>query len=177
MKTVNHLTLITGGCRSGKSRYALSLATPHALRAFIATAEAVDEEMAARIRQHRAERGTGYVTIEEPLNPAGALDRLPTGCEVVIIDCVTTWLANLMHRKGDSGRSFPEVDRLLEKLDHPAGRIIIVTNEVGAGIVPDNPLARRFRDLAGGLNQELARRADAVVCMIAGIPFALKGER
>lgn len=179
------MTLITGGARSGKSRYALELADRWRHRAFLATAEPLDEEMRRRIVRHRAERGEGWTTIEEPADLAGALARLAPETEVAVVDCLTVWLGNLVHRLSARAaappdpadlETFPEIAALLALLDAPPCRLVVITNEVGWGIVPDNALARTFRDLAGRVNEEAARRADRVVLMVAGRPLELGGR-
>ena len=177
------LTLITGGARSGKSRHALEVAEPSTRRAFIATAQPFDDEMRCRIVDHKKERGKAYRTVEEPLDPAAALAALPAGTEVAILDCLTVWLGNLMFRSEHDGSALPtepgsvrEVRDFLECLDAgPDFHLVVVTNELGMGLVPAEPLNRAFRDLAGRLNQEVALRADRVVLMVSGLPLALKG--
>ncbi len=175
------ITFITGGARSGKSRFALSLAAGSGQRAFIATAESLDGEMEDRIRRHREERAERYLTVEEPVDLAGGLGRLPAATEVAVVDCLTIWLGNLVHRHG--GESFagglddlPEVGAFLAALATPPCALVLVSNEVGMGIIADNPLARRFTDLIGRLNQEVAARAQRVVLMVSGLPLVLKGE-
>lgn len=141
--------------------------------------------MRRRIRRHREERGDGWRTVEEPVDLAGSLDRLPGEVEVAVVDCLTVWLGNLLHRTSASTggadmtdpASFPEIVALLARLEEPRCRLILVSNEVGWGIVPDNALGRDFRDLAGRLNEEVARRADRVVLMVAGRPLELAGGR
>lgn len=166
-----HLTLIVGGARSGKSRLAERLATASGLpRSYIATAEIWDEEMRARIAQHVVDRGEGWTTIEAPRDVVGALDRAKG---VVLIDCATLWLTNVMLGKGDV-RS--ETARLLVALAAYPDPVIVVSNEVGWGIVPDNALARSFRDEQGRLNQRLAEVADLVCGVMAGLPMVLKGQ-
>jgi adenosylcobinamide kinase/adenosylcobinamide-phosphate guanylyltransferase len=181
------VTLITGGARSGKSRYALASAEEAGRqRAYVASAEPVDDEMRRRIERHRAERGEGWSTVEEPLDLAGALARLAPETEVAVVDCLTVWLGNLVHRAEGAAdlaadlanpATFPEIAALLALLDDPPRRLVLVTNELGWGIVPDNALARAFRDLAGRVNEEAARRADRVVLMVAGRPLELPGGR
>ncbi len=174
---MRRVTLITGGARSGKSRHALLLARGHpGRRVFLATAEPLDEEMRARIRRHREDRDPSFLTIEEPLDPAKALRSLPRDVEVAVIDCLTVWLGNLMHHCGDEGGEPPELRGLLALLAAPPCDLVIVTNEVGMGIVPGEPLARRFRDLAGRINQEVAKRANVVILMVSGIPIIVKQE-
>jgi adenosylcobinamide kinase/adenosylcobinamide-phosphate guanylyltransferase len=166
------LALVIGGARSGKSCLAERLAVATACpRVLIATAEAGDDEMAARIARHRADRGAGWTVIEEPVDVAGALARVPGGV-VTVIDCATLWLTNLMISGRDPGAG---ADGLIRALGGTAGPVIVVSNEVGLGIVPDNALARAFRDEQGRLNRRLAGAADLVVGVMAGLPFALKG--
>jgi len=172
---MNTVTLITGGCRSGKSRHAIALARPYERPVFIATAQAFDDEMRARIEKHQTERGPDFDTIEEPCDLAGALRRLSPTSNVALIDCLTVWLSNLMHRHGESTETYPEVTDFLSAIEKPPCDLLIVTNEVGLGIVPENDLARRYRDLAGILNQEVARRADRVIMTVCGIPLKIKG--
>ncbi len=172
MKSVS---LLTGGGRSGKSRYALELAQRHGRRAFIATAVAFDSEMSDRIAQHREERANRFLTIEEPLRLDDALRRLPPDTDVAVIDCVTVWLGNLMHHDATVHPDSPLVLSFIESLKNPPCDVILVTNEVGLGIIPDNPMARRFRDLAGTVNQKLAAAADRVIFMVSGLPLVLKG--
>lgn len=168
------VVLIGGGARSGKSRFALEYAEARfTRRAFVATAQPLDSEMAERIRQHQQDRGTGWTTIEAPLDLVGALSRETVEFEVVVVDCLTIWLSNVLL---DTDRNVEEeMDRLVRCLtDRGALSVILVTNEVGSGIVPDNKLARKFRDLAGVLNQRVARAADEVYWMAFGIPVAVK---
>jgi adenosylcobinamide kinase/adenosylcobinamide-phosphate guanylyltransferase len=170
-------TLVTGGSRSGKSRRALELALPRNGKAFIATAEAVDDEMRARIAKHRLDRGEEFFTVEEPFDIAGAVRSLPNGIEVAVIDCLTVWLGNLVHRHDGAAQPFPEVPALVELVRDSPCDLIIVTNEVGMGIVPANELGRHFRDLAGTVNQAIATLADEVVLMVSGIPIVIKSAQ
>lgn len=170
-------TLITGGGRSGKSRHALRLAGFYpGKRIFIATAEPFDDEMRERIDSHKRERGEAFETIEEPLDLAGALRSIPGDAEVAVVDCLTVWLGNFMHHRGAEAEACPEISDFLQILEEPPCDLIIVTNEVGMGIVPENEMARRFRDTIGWLNQEVARRAGRVVLMVSGVPVPVKGE-
>jgi adenosylcobinamide kinase / adenosylcobinamide-phosphate guanylyltransferase len=165
------LTLVLGGARSGKSRYAESLIKALPRPWFdVATAEAKDEEMTARIAEHMARRGAGWQTIEAPHDLAGALGKVPARAPV-LIDCLTLWLSERMLAEADMDR---EIDALEAALTRRTGAIVAVSNEVGLSIVPDNALARRFRDLQGILNQRLAAQAARVVMMVAGIPIAVK---
>lgn len=173
MSRKNRVTLITGGARSGKSRHALELAGRCDSAAFIATSIPSDDEMKQRIKNHRKDRGKSFTTIEEPANLANAVSALPAGTEVAVIDCLTTWLGNLMH--GRPGRKdFDEIEAFLKTLETPPCDLIIVTNEVGMGIVPDNAMARRFRDTAGHVNQRTARLADEMILMVSGIATTIK---
>jgi len=175
---MKRITLLTGGSRSGKSSLALQIAGEYEEKAFIATAEPFDDEMRARISRHRSERGAGFVTIEEPVDVAGALRSLPAGMGVAIIDCLTVWLGNLMHRFGDGCHSYSQVDELVALLKDPPCDLVVVTSEVGMGIVPDNRLSRKFRDMAGSINQRIASAAGRVIFMVSGIPLTVKdGEK
>lgn len=167
------VTLVLGGARSGKSRYAESLIT--ALPSpwiYVATAEARDAEMAERIAVHRTRRETGWQVIEAPHDLALALEIAPAGA-AVLVDCLTLWLSNRMLADADVDA---EIGLFEEALDRRAGTVVLVSNEVGFGIVPDNALARRFRDLQGRLNQRIATRADRVVLVVAGLPLIVKGR-
>jgi adenosylcobinamide kinase/adenosylcobinamide-phosphate guanylyltransferase len=165
------ITFITGGARSGKSRYALDLAAGYAHPAFIATAEPFDDEMRDRIRRHREEREERFFTIEEPLDLAGALRRLPAETEIAIVDCLTVWLGNLLHRGDPEG----EVEAFLEVLADVPCPLVVVSNEVGFGGIAMSPMGREFTDRLGRLNQEVAARADRAVIIVSGLPLVLKG--
>lgn len=171
------ITLITGGCRSGKSRRALEIASPHPNRFFIATAQPCDDEMRARIALHRSERGPAFETIEAPLDLASALATIRDPGAVAVIDCLTIWLGNLLHHGRLTKNSCAEIDDLLEALRRPPCHVVLVTNEVGLGIVPESALGRSFRDRAGWLNQSVARLAHHVILMVAGLPITIKDER
>ena len=166
---------ITGGARSGKSAFAEQLAnTVAGKRAYIATAQALDAEMAAKIEKHRKDRGVAWDTYEEPLAIAELLRKLSGRYEVVLLDCLTLWLSNIMaHTAGDDAVS-SRTDELTSAVREFGGVCIIVSNEVGLGIVPDNPLARKFRDLAGMVNQKMARVADEAYFTASGIPMKIK---
>jgi adenosylcobinamide kinase / adenosylcobinamide-phosphate guanylyltransferase len=166
------LTVLIGGARSGKSRLALerAQALPGEL-VYVATGEALDTEMSERIARHRAERGARWRTVEEPLDLAGAIARESSGGNVLVVDCLTLWLSNLIFRERDVGAA---TTSLLEALARRRGTVLLVSNEVGMGIVPENALARRFRDEAGRLNQAVARVADEVVLVCAGLALRMK---
>jgi adenosylcobinamide kinase / adenosylcobinamide-phosphate guanylyltransferase len=167
------LTLVIGGASSGKSAFAERLVLQSRLaRVYIATAEAHDGEMEAKIALHRARRaGGGWRTVEAPRDLEGALMQVEQG-EVVLVDCVTFWLTNLMLDEADLAE---ETDILIEVLDAMGQPVVIVTNDVSGGIVPDNAMARAFRAAQGSLNQRLAAQADLVVLVTAGLPQVLKG--
>jgi adenosylcobinamide kinase/adenosylcobinamide-phosphate guanylyltransferase len=166
------LTLVLGGARSGKSRYAESLVTASAPPwVYVATAQALDAEMAERIGHHRARRGAGWHTVEAPHDLADAIDAAPTGA--LLVDCMTLWLTNRMLAEANIEAETGAVEAALARR---SGLAVLVSNEVGSGIVPDNALARRFADLQGRLNQRLAARADRVVLVVAGLPLIVKGQ-
>ncbi len=167
------LTLVLGGAASGKSDIAESLVTQAGGAAvYIATAQAFDAEMRQKIDRHRTSRGPDWRTIETPLDPGSAISSLRAG-EIALLDCATLWLSNLMLAEADL---VAEEARLFAALAGSPAPVVIVSNEVGAGIVPDNALARRFRAAQGGFNRRLAARADTVIGVMAGLPFVLKGD-
>lgn len=167
-------TLILGGARSGKSRHAEQLAHASGLKVcYIATAEIWDAEMAARIAQHQSDRPSHWRTLETPLELAQTMQAHADDDTCLLVDCLTLWLSNLM-LADDAEMLERERRALLDTLPTLQGRIIFVSNEVGLGIVPDNPLARRFRDEAGRLNQHLATLCDQVFFIAAGLPLTLK---
>ncbi len=168
------MVLVLGGARSGKSSWALKYVEDHyASCLFLATAEVTDEEMEERIRLHKEARGPRWKLVEEPLDIAEALEHKCAGAEAVLIDCMTIWQSNILMKMG--AEKVPVFrERLLRTLSQRNRAVILVSNEVGSGIVPLNPVARQFRDLAGTLNQELAALADKVVMTVAGLPLFLK---
>jgi adenosylcobinamide kinase / adenosylcobinamide-phosphate guanylyltransferase len=168
----NRSLLVLGGARSGKSAYAQGLAEAYGSeRLYLATAAAGDEEMAARIARHQADRGQGWTTLEEPLEIAKALVTKTQAGRVVVVDCLTLWLSNLMLAGRDPG---PAVTILAEAIGALAGPAILVSNEVGMGLVPDNQLGREFRDWQGRVNREIGAACDAVIFVAAGLPLQLK---
>ena len=172
---VPRVTLVLGGARSGKSVYAERIATGHCARngtgaIYVATAQARDAEMAERIAEHRARRDSIWQTIDAPIDIVTALESAPKGMSV-LVDCLTLWLSNLMEAERDLSHEF---ERLMDCVKSVAGPVIFVANEVGLGLVPDNALARRFRDHAGILNQTIAASADQVLFVAAGLPMRLK---
>jgi adenosylcobinamide kinase/adenosylcobinamide-phosphate guanylyltransferase len=168
------LILIGGGARSGKSRHALQTARRYGTNlAFIATAAAGDHEMRDRIELHRAERGPEFTTFEEPVGVASLVHAQAAGFDATVVDCLTLWLSNLMHAAPDGIDH--ECRRLVEAAAAARTPVILVANEVGCGIVPENALARRFRDRAGKLNQEAAEAAAEVYWMVFGVALKVKG--
>ena len=168
------VTFVLGGARSGKSRHAEELIETTGAGLYLATAEAHDDEMAERITRHQARRGELWRTLEAPLALAEALREHATADRPVLVDCLTLWISNLMAAERDV---VAEVMALCETLASLDGPVVVVSNEVGLGIVPTNDLARRFRDLAGEANQRVAAVADRVVFMTAGLPMVLKDEK
>jgi adenosylcobinamide kinase/adenosylcobinamide-phosphate guanylyltransferase len=170
------VTLVLGGARSGKSRWtqaaAEAWAAAHGRRlVMVVTAQAFDDEMAERIARHRADRDVRWRTIEAPLELPAAVEGLAAG-EVAVVDCLTLWLSNLLLAEADLAEAF---DRLQRAAAVSPARLWLVSNEVGQGIVPDNALARRFRDEAGRLHQALAAQAEEAAMIVAGLPLWLKG--
>jgi adenosylcobinamide kinase/adenosylcobinamide-phosphate guanylyltransferase len=165
-----HITLILGGARSGKSARALILAGD-ALRVMIATAEALDDEMIDRIARHKAERDSGWRLVECPLDLAAAILGAAAPDRVLVVDCLTLWLSNLMH--ADRGPEAECAD-LIVALRAAPGRVLLVSNEIGMGLAPMEALSRAFRDAQGRLNQRIAAAADRVEFVAAGLPIVLK---
>jgi adenosylcobinamide kinase/adenosylcobinamide-phosphate guanylyltransferase len=166
---------ITGGARSGKSAFAEKLASELAgKRAYLATAQALDPEMAVRIEKHRKDRGIAWDTYEEPLAVAELMRKLSGRYDVVLLDCLTLWLSNVMAHSDSDVAVITRAEDLATAIRDFNGVCIIVSNEVGLGIVPDNPLARKFRDFAGILNQRVAQAADEVYFTASGIPVKIK---
>jgi adenosylcobinamide kinase/adenosylcobinamide-phosphate guanylyltransferase len=172
------VTLVLGGARSGKSRYAEGLLDRHpGRRVYLATAEVLDDEMAERVKAHRDRRDEDWKTVEEPLALAAALKAETEQGAAVLVDCLTLWLGNLLGAAQEGGEARPvedEIDGLVASIGQFGGPVVFVSNEVGQGIVPDNALARRFRDHAGVLHQRLAEKADRVVFVTAGLPMVWK---
>jgi len=167
--------LVLGGARSGKSRHAQSLAeamTPTGC--FIATAQAWDAEMRDRIARHQADRDARWTTVEAPLALPEAMAAHGRADRVLLVDCLTLWLTNLLLGEADLTAAG---DALVAAIADAPGPVVLVSNEVGFGIVPDNALARRFRDAQGSLNQRLARVCDATDLVVAGLPLRLSGEK
>jgi len=167
-------TLVLGGARSGKSAFAERLLQGKALRKiYLATATPGDDEMRERIAHHRVRRGDGWRTIEEPLELTPTLARESAADCAVLVDCLTLWLSNIMHAEREPES---ETQRLTEWLDRATHPVVLVSNEIGLGLVPETPLGRRFRDAQGRLNQAVAASAANVVFIAAGLPLWLKGQ-
>ncbi len=165
------LIFITGGVRSGKSAYAVELAMKYDKRLFLATAEAFDDEMKKRIEKHKKERGSSFETKEVPVYLADAINGI-SNADVCVVDCVTVWLNNLMHYD-----KLNEIDNFKKAIKQPACDLIVVSNEVGMGIMPNNETARRYADLLGELNKTIAESASKVFLMISSIALNIKGGR
>ena len=175
---MNSITFIVGGARSGKSSYAIELAKGRDKKvAFIATCQPLDKEMKLRIELHKKKRPGHWKTFEEPKDLEGLLKRLGAEFDIVIIDCLTLFISNLLSK----GLSDEEIEGLMDKISKilkaAKYKSIIISNEVGLGIVPRNRIARRFRDLAGKINQKAARNAEEVIFMVSGIPLSIKGGK
>ncbi|MBE9572152.1 MAG: bifunctional adenosylcobinamide kinase/adenosylcobinamide-phosphate guanylyltransferase [Proteobacteria bacterium] len=170
--------LVLGGAKSGKSSFALNVCNSlNKKRIFLATAQALDQEMEERIRRHQVERGSGWRTIEEPLKVAETIGSLDSRDTVIVLDCLTLWLNNLYMEHGEDQEAIDEdIKNLARQLTDIHGAVVVVSNEVGMGIVPDNQLSRTYRDTAGYMNQRIVRLSGKVVAVLAGIPLVLKDE-
>jgi adenosylcobinamide kinase/adenosylcobinamide-phosphate guanylyltransferase len=179
MQEMRHssITLVLGGVRSGKSRYAQQLAERESRVVFVATAKASDDEMHRKIERHRRERPAEWITVEEPLELVQVLAQKARDCDVMVVDCLTVFAANLLETEGEDQSAIERrVEALCVALQSASCSVVLVSNEVGSGVVPAYPLGRRYRDLLGEINQSVARIADDVVLMVAGLPLALKGH-
>ncbi|MFH1692351.1 MAG: bifunctional adenosylcobinamide kinase/adenosylcobinamide-phosphate guanylyltransferase [Candidatus Omnitrophota bacterium] len=172
---MNKITFILGGSRSGKSRLAVKLAKQKNQKvAFIATCQPLDEEMRQRIKAHQKNRPKNWKTFEEPINIAAQIHKIGDTFDVILIDCLTLWISNLLLMKFHEAKIKNEIKKILSALRKTRANSIIVSNEVGLSIVPTNKLARDFRDIAGTINQIVAQKADYVTFMMAGIPMEIK---
>ncbi|MDY7031073.1 MAG: bifunctional adenosylcobinamide kinase/adenosylcobinamide-phosphate guanylyltransferase [Thermodesulfobacteriota bacterium] len=167
---------VTGGARSGKSSFAYNLAESMSIhRAYIATAQPLDEEMKERIEKHRKARGPGWDTIEEPIKLVDILSDIKKSYDLVLIDCITLWISNLLGLYDESAEYvLDDVKKLVHVCQGIDCHLIFVSNEVGMGIVPENPLARLFRDISGKTNQMLADISSSAYCMVSGLPLQVK---
>jgi len=169
-------TLILGGCRSGKSSHALALANqvPGDRKIFMATSVPTDGEMQERVEKHIQERGDSWQTAEVPVDIPEKIELLAPDVDVILVDCLTLWVSNLLFNELDSQKIFEKTELLTHVLKKTACPVIMVSNEVGSGIVPENALARKFRDMAGFVNQKVAAASDRVTLVVAGIPMGIK---
>jgi adenosylcobinamide kinase / adenosylcobinamide-phosphate guanylyltransferase len=174
--SLSSVTLVLGGVRSGKSSYALKLANSASQVTFLATAELRDdEEMRRKIERHRTERPAHWKTIEEPLDLAAAVEA--ADCDLLLIDCLTLYAGKLLDTYGDDSAKIDDnIAGVCRALKNPPCSVVLVSNEVGSGVVPSSAMGRRYRDLLGEINQQIATIAGCVVLMIAGLPLALKGS-
>lgn len=171
------VTLVLGGVRSGKSRYAVKLASQASRVIFLATAKPSDAEMRAKIARHQAERPSQWLTVEEPLALGRVLKQHESGNQLFLIDCLTLFAANLLEAEADNEEVLrASVARFCAVLQSISSSVVLVSNEVGSGVVPAYAVGRRFRDLAGEMNQSIAALADSVLLMVAGLPIVLKGH-
>jgi len=170
----SHLCFVLGGARSGKSQLALSLAGNDLPKAFVATGEPGDEEMAARIKKHQQERDATWETKEIPIDISGWLKTHGSEYKTVIIDCLTLWLSNLLGRGTTASQILSYTDELMKSARMVPGTVVFVSNEVGMGIVPGDSMTRQFRDLAGNMNQRVAGAVDSVYFAVSGLPMKLK---
>ena len=170
-------TLIIGGCRSGKSSHAMTLAerVQGNRRIYVATCVPMDEEMHKRVERHQTERGPDWRTVETPLDIGPCIEEQSALADVILLDCLTLWISNLMGAGKGQDAIVAEAKALGHHLDAAQCPVILVSNEVGAGIVPENPMARQFRDTAGLVNQIMARVCNKVIWTVAGIPVSIKG--
>ena len=170
--------LIVGGCRSGKSRHALELSEKisGSKRIFVATCMPLDDEIKERIDRHKKERDKSWMTIEVPVELPEAINEKSREGDVILVDCLTLWINNLLMETESTDIINAHIQKLIIALEEAKCSIILVSNEVGAGIVPENKLARQFRDYAGFVNQKVAECADRVVWMVAGIPVVIKSK-
>lgn len=175
MTDINHI-LVLGGCRSGKSSVAKQTADDMATdkKIYLATCVPTDREMKNRVKRHQDDRGADWATIEEPILIHETIDRACAQAKVILVDCLTLWISNLLFKERDEAGIMAAVDLLETALNRATCPVILVSNEVGYGIVPENILARQFRDMAGLVNQRVARFVDQVIVTMAGIPVQIK---
>ncbi|OQY53314.1 MAG: bifunctional adenosylcobinamide kinase/adenosylcobinamide-phosphate guanylyltransferase [Desulfobacteraceae bacterium 4572_89] len=176
MRNKENITLVIGGCRSGKSSFALDAANgiPGDKKIFLATSVPTDSEMDKRVVRHQKERGNNWQTIEEPVMIHGVIEKTSKTAHVILVDCLTLWTSNLLFREYDEAQIMEATLLLIAALEKSSCPVFLVSNEVGYGIVPENSLARQFRDFAGLVNQKIAAAADRVVLIVAGIDLQIK---
>ena len=176
IENVNELIFVIGGCRSGKSTYAMQTAEkmPAKQKIFIATCVPQDDEMKRRVARHQKERSQKWVTAEAPLDLPEAIRQNSRTADVILVDCLTLWVSNLLMESGDENKIEETVSQFINALEKATCPIVLVSNEVGTGIVPENRLARKYRDIIGLVNQAVAKTAHEVIWMVAGIPVTVK---
>jgi len=174
---VKEILFVTGGCRSGKSSFALDYANRHfSKKVYLATSLALDDEMKARIKRHQEQRGSDWITVEEAKKVSQAIFSLPEDTDVILLDCLTMWISNLLLEGQGQERIFQEIESLIETIKKAPQSIITVSNEVGSGVVPDNTISRMFRDIVGIANQRIVACSDTVVLTVAGLSNVIKGR-
>ena len=174
---MNEIIFVIGGCRSGKSSHALQTAEkmPGSRKIYIATCVPQDDEMRQRVAKHQKERSRYWTTVEEPTNLPAVISERSRNADVILVDCMTLWVSNLLMENNDEEKLEETISQLTDTLAQAGCPIVLVSNEVGNGIVPENRLARQYRDLIGLANQAVAETAGKVVWMVAGIPVTVKG--
>ena len=177
-ETLNKIVFVIGGCRSGKSKHALQIAEdmPGGRKIYIATCVPQDDEMKQRVAKHQRERSQNWTTREAPLRLPEAILESGSKADVVLVDCLTLWLSNLLMETNDEAKFGGKISQLTNALKKATCPVILVSNEVGTGIVPENKLARQYRDIIGLVNQSVAQTANKVIWVVAGIPVTVKGE-
>jgi adenosylcobinamide kinase/adenosylcobinamide-phosphate guanylyltransferase len=173
---VKELIFVIGGCRSGKSTYAMQTAEkmPADKKIFIATCVPQDDEMKQRVARHQKERSQNWVTVEAPLDLSEAIRQNSRKADVILVDCLTLWVSNLLMETGDENNMEETIAQFTNTIENASCPIVLVSNEVGTGIVPENRLARQYRDIIGHVNQAVAKTAGKVIWMVAGIPVTVK---
>ncbi len=174
---MNEIVFIIGGCRSGKSQHALQTAEkmPGSRKIYIATCVPQDDEMKQRVAKHQKERDRSWATVEEPVHLPVAISERSQEADVILVDCLTLWVSNLLMETDDEEKLEQTISQLIDTLEKATCPIVLVSNEVGTGIVPENKLARQYRDIIGLANQAVAETAGRVIWMVAGIPLTVKG--
>ena len=173
---MKEIIFVIGGCRSGKSSYAMQTAEKmtEEKKIFIATCVPRDDEMKRRVARHQKERSQTWVTVEAPLKLPEAILQNSRSGNVILVDCLTLWVSNLLMETGDESKIEEAISQFINAIEKAAGPVVLVSNEVGTGIVPENALARQYRDIIGRVNQAVAKTADKVIWMVAGIPVKIK---
>jgi len=175
---VKEIIFVIGGCRSGKSSHALQTAEkmPGNRKIYLATCVPQDDEMKQRVAKHQKERSQNWVTVEEPLHLPGVILENSLKADVMLVDCLTLWVSNLLMETDDEKQLEKRIAQLIGSLEKATGPIVLVSNEIGTGIVPENKLARQYRDIIGLVNQAVAKTASKVIWMVAGIPVTVKEQ-